>query len=121
MRLACWRARPRDHELPLGPLIVADGGSQRKGCFGATPKPTRETRALPRDANRARLLACAFAQSRSRVLAIEFCNETGADLGGTHCFGLVSVGAIAESFRIHHAHHFQDSAFSFRIALRQKR
>src|SRR5260370_1043844 len=33
--LACWRSRPRERGLLC------------KDCFGETPKPTRETRALP--------------------------------------------------------------------------
>jgi len=32
---ACWRSRPRDRGLSY------------KDCFGETPKPTRETHALP--------------------------------------------------------------------------
>ena len=44
---ACWRARPRDRELP----VQAQRGDwirvSRKNCFGATPKPPRETSALP--------------------------------------------------------------------------
>jgi hypothetical protein len=34
-RIAWWRARPRDRELALGVLILADNGTQRKDCFGA--------------------------------------------------------------------------------------
>jgi hypothetical protein len=45
-RFACWRARPRDRGLFLAcsrrfTQIV------REVRFGATPKPARETRALP--------------------------------------------------------------------------
>jgi len=48
MPLACWRARPCDRELSLWIHISATGKIQSKECFGATPKPARETRALPR-------------------------------------------------------------------------
>src|SRR5881397_1576483 len=70
--------------------------------------------------SRTRLFAQAFAELSARVLAIQFCDETGAYLGGTNCFTFVGICAIAESFGIHHAYHFQNATFSFRIALRQK-
>ena len=45
---------------------------------------------------RAKLFAESFAELCARVFAVEFRDETGADLGGTHRFALVSVGAITE-------------------------
>src|SRR6266404_968487 len=46
-RLACWRTRPRGRGLSVATSL---GGKRctKKDCFGATPKPARETRALPR-------------------------------------------------------------------------
>jgi serine protease Do len=43
--------------FPLGSLLFAASGSQRKDCFGATPKPTRGTRALPVTASHALITA----------------------------------------------------------------
>ena len=40
--------------FPQGPFIVDDNGNQTKDRFGATPKPARETRALPRIRKHAR-------------------------------------------------------------------
>jgi hypothetical protein len=31
----------------VGSVLLTSAGTQRKDCFGATPKPARETRALP--------------------------------------------------------------------------
>src|SRR5437016_9582158 len=66
------------------------------------------------------LFAQAFAELSARVLAIQFRNKAGTDLGGTNCFAFVGICAIAESFGIHHAYHFQNATFSFGVALRQK-
>jgi hypothetical protein len=50
-RLACWRARPRDRELFFSVGTFSEQVvSKRKACFGATPKPTRVTRVLPKPA-----------------------------------------------------------------------
>ena len=46
-RLACWRWRPRCRELFLVQQFKIES-DKRKVRFGATPKPARETRALPR-------------------------------------------------------------------------
>src|SRR5437764_13924465 len=52
-RLACWRSRPRDRGL-------------FKDCFGETPKPARETRALPRSKPVSRLFQ--FSQLLHEIL-----------------------------------------------------
>ena len=67
------------------------------------------------------LLACARAQGRARVFAIQFRDETGADLGRTDRFAFISVGAIAEAFGVHHVHHFQNAHDAFGISLGQQR
>jgi hypothetical protein len=98
------------------------GGTLGEGCFGATPKPAREDACPPQSTRtRAQLFAESLAESCAHVFAVELRNEAGADLGGTHCFALVSIGAIAESFGVHRAHHFQHAPFAFGSALRQKR
>src|SRR6266478_9549852 len=67
--------------FPCGARIVTAGGTERKDCFGATPKPARGTRALPRHAFCAlatslmlALVASSFAQadpaSEPAVLAV---------------------------------------------------
>ena len=100
---------------------AGDDRTERKVRDRGTPSPARETRALPRVYEHARdLFAQAFAELSARVLAIQFRDETGADLGGTNCFAFVGICAIAESFGIHHAYHFQNATFSFGMALRQK-
>src|SRR2546423_11633737 len=60
-------------------------------------------------------------QRRHSVFAIEFCDEAGADRGGTNGFALVGVRAMSEAFRVHYAYHFQDAARAFRFALGQRR
>jgi hypothetical protein len=35
-------------DFSFSSLILTAAGTQTKDCFGATPKPARETRALPR-------------------------------------------------------------------------
>src|SRR4029077_8287690 len=67
------------------------------------------------------LFAHALSELCERVFAVELRDETGADFGGTHCFALVSVGAITESLSIHDPHHLQYSSLAFGYALRQKR
>src|SRR5437870_5510059 len=47
MRLECWRARLAIANFSLDSVLFAAAEIRRKDCFGATPKPTRETRALP--------------------------------------------------------------------------
>ena len=47
MRLACWRARPRDCELSRRLGSARELRSREEVRFGATPKPARGTRALP--------------------------------------------------------------------------
>src|SRR5262249_42474638 len=44
---ACWRSCPRDPELPVHAQRGDRISGSRKNCLGATPKPARETRALP--------------------------------------------------------------------------
>ena len=68
----------------------------------------------------AKLFAESFAELCAGIFAVELRDETGADLGGTHCFALVSVGAITKSLGIHDLHHFQCASLAFRYALRQK-
>src|SRR5436190_16388581 len=68
----------------------------------------------------AKLFAEPPAELRAGIFAIELRDKTRADLGGTHCFALVSVGAITESLFIHYLHHFQHTSLTFRRALRQK-
>jgi hypothetical protein len=46
MRLACWRARPAIVDFPSCQAAEC-AQSSWEDCLGATPKPTRETRALP--------------------------------------------------------------------------
>src|SRR5438874_8484236 len=46
MRLACWRWRPAIADFSNA-LNYVCGLMLRKDCFGVTPKPTRDTRALP--------------------------------------------------------------------------
>jgi hypothetical protein len=59
MRLACWRARPRDRELSTALHFFVSITVSVKACFGATPlqrlrsngqafQPARETHALPK-------------------------------------------------------------------------
>jgi hypothetical protein len=63
------------------------------------------TRALPGVREHAKLFAESSAELCARVFAVELRNETGADLGGTNCFALVSVCAIAKSLVIHRSYH----------------
>jgi hypothetical protein len=69
---------------------------------------------------RAKLFAESLPELCARVFAVELCNETGANLRGTHCFALVSVGAITKSLLIHNVHHFQHTPLPLGCALRQK-
>ncbi|PYJ60323.1 MAG: hypothetical protein DME74_10790 [Verrucomicrobia bacterium] len=46
MRLACWRTRARGRGLLLAKCLLTKYRTT-KDCFGAMPKPARETRALP--------------------------------------------------------------------------
>ena len=78
-------------------------------------------RALPRVRNtRTKLFAEPPAELRARVFAVELCNETGANLGWTHCFALVSVGAITKSLLVHYLNHFQHASLTFGCALWQR-
>ena len=36
----------------LDSILLAEAGTEKKDCFGATPKPAREMRALPGGVNR---------------------------------------------------------------------
>jgi serine protease Do len=64
--------------FPLGSLLLAADGNQRKDCFGATPKPARETRALPRHATRAlAVFALLFASSTSLFAQADPASEPG--------------------------------------------
>src|SRR5207244_3452243 len=60
-----------------------------------------------RDRQHARARALPCAHRRAHVFAIQFPDETGADLGGTDGFAFVGVRAVAETFRVHRAHHFK--------------
>jgi hypothetical protein len=44
---ATWRARLAIADFSLDSVLFTAAGIRQKDCFGATPKPTRETRALP--------------------------------------------------------------------------
>ena len=66
MRLACWRWRPRHRGLSFESAKYADEPIHRKDCFGATPKPARETCALPN-----RLNMPAIAETYSLGLTVE--------------------------------------------------
>jgi serine protease Do len=60
----------------LDSLLFAEGGSQRKDCFGATPKPARVTRALPRVATPAIVAALLiFAASKSSLAQADPASE----------------------------------------------
>jgi hypothetical protein len=50
---------------------------------------------------RAKLFAEPLTELCARIFAVELRDKTGADLGGTHCFALISVGAITKSLFIH--------------------
>ena len=82
-------------------------------CEGACAPQSRQTSA--------ELFAGTALQRSACVFPIQFRDKTGANLSGTNRFALVSVGAIAESFRIHHAHHFQNAPCALGISLRQQR
>ena len=47
MRLACLRGRPRHRRTFLGARNPWRVANPLKASFGVTPKPARETRALP--------------------------------------------------------------------------
>jgi hypothetical protein len=79
---------------------------------------TARTRSLPRVREYAKLFAESLAELGARVFAVELGNETGADLGRTHCFALESVGAVAEFFCVHRVHHFQHTSLALRRTLR---
>src|SRR6266487_3342040 len=51
------------------------------------------------------LFSHAGAQARSRVFAVQLCDEAGADFSGANGFAFVSIGTIAETFAVHSAHH----------------
>jgi len=97
--------------------------SSGKVCFGETPKPTRQTRALPGGIFLPQLFLFpgASSQTRDRVFAIEFGDKTCADFRGANRFAFVGVRAIAETFCVHLPHHFCHPRGPFRCALRQKR
>jgi hypothetical protein len=96
--------------------LVAGGISAR------APKLARESACAPQSSRTyAELFAGTALQRSACVFPIEFRDKTGADLSGTNRFALVSVGAIAKSFRIHHAHHFQNAPYALGISLRQQR
>ena len=54
----------------------------------------------------AKLFAEPLAELCARVFAVEFRDKTRADLGGTHRFALISIGAITKSLFVHYLHHF---------------
>src|SRR5258708_4178478 len=82
--------------------------------------PRRPLPAIKSKQTRAKLFAQSLPELCARVFAVELGDETGANLRGTHCFALVSVGAITKSLFIHDLHHFQDAPLPFGCALRQK-
>jgi len=48
---ACERVLPIAN-FSLDSIMLTEAGTETKDCFGATPKPARETRALPGGVNR---------------------------------------------------------------------
>src|SRR5438094_494923 len=65
-------------------------------------------------------LAHASLEKSSPVFAIEFGDETGTNFRRANRFALVGIGAIAKTFRVHLAHHFQCARGPFRCALWEK-
>src|SRR6516164_5744743 len=57
-----------------------------------------------------KLFAESSAELCARVFAVELRNETGANLGWTHRFALVRVGAITKSLLVHYLNHFQHAS-----------
>jgi len=82
--------------------------------------PARDTRVLPGIRKRAKLFAESSPKLCAGVFAVELGDEAGANLRGTYCFALVSVGAITKSLFIHNPHHFQRAPLAFGCALRQE-
>src|SRR5215470_14055790 len=58
------------------------------------------------------LFASAALCRRSCVFAVQLGNKTSADLSWANCLTFVCIGAIAESFCIHHADHSQHATLS---------
>ena len=91
--------------------------------WGTTRRaPPLPRRALPiHAATRGReSLTDASLEERSSVFAIQFRDETCADLGRANGFAFVGVGAIAETFRVHLPAPFSDARERSGCALRQK-
>ena len=73
-------------------LLFPAGGNQKKDCFGATPKPARKARALPRGADRLSLFIAVdpggsgdlFGTGRSRLGTGSFSCREGAAYGCKH-------------------------------------
>jgi hypothetical protein len=100
-RLACWRARPAIANFP-------SRSSMRSVARLKTRLFRRDAETSTRDAcaprimrMRAKLFAEPLTELCARIFAVELRDKTGADLGGTHCFALISVGAITKSLFIH--------------------
>src|SRR5438270_5599319 len=84
--------------------------STRDACATRTPAATCEGKSF----------ASSSQQYGPSVFAIEFRDETCANFCRTNGFALVGVGAIAKTFRVHLAYHFQCAQGPFRSALRKK-
>jgi hypothetical protein len=53
VRLSCAGERVRAiTNFSSDSILLTEAGTEMKDCFGATPKPARETRALPGGVNR---------------------------------------------------------------------
>ena len=79
------------------------------GVVGKLPTATELAACAPQTLccapARITLFACAALHRRSRVFAIQLGNKTSANLGWANRLTFVGIGAIAESFCIHHADH----------------
>jgi hypothetical protein len=84
MRLACWRSRPRVRELSVLSFLPKIRLLSCRSCFGrnyfgATPKSTRGTRALPRRKREAEyFLGAAPGQSETGAAVAVVVNDGAA-------------------------------------------
>src|SRR5881275_2282820 len=108
-RLTCWFRRHAEtifREARNFRVVLNGSGSPRLRDAIAN---TRDARA-PQPAWQhfiTKSLAHASLEKSSPVFAIEFGDETGTNFCRANRFALVGIGAIAKTFRVHLAHHFQ--------------
>src|SRR5437762_8728515 len=76
MRLACWRLRRAIADFSNA-LNYVCGLMLRKDCFGVTPKPTRETRALPGRYRRRACLPFNYNHGHSVMLRVTQTDPSG--------------------------------------------